>query len=251
MGSETQAKHPSSGEGGAFPQTRWSLVVAARQSDGEPAQRALAELCEIYWHPIYVYARRRGQSPADAEDLTQEFFARLLSKDYLASADGNKGKLRTFLLVAMQRFMAEQWKRSSALKRGGGAVCLSIDTERAEHALEAELASDLSPEVLFDRQWAMTLLESVIEELRGDYVQSDRTEVFDQLRHLLLTNEATRPYRELGEGIGLSEGAVKVAVYRMRQRYRQLLHERIADTVSSPDEVAEEIRHLFGLFGPH
>jgi RNA polymerase sigma factor (sigma-70 family) len=235
---------------GYFATTHWTVVVQAGHRTTPEAERALEELCRTYWYPLYAYVRRRGHGPADAQDLTQEFFARLLAKHWIASADREKGRFRTFLLVAFKRFLANEWDREHAQKRGGFAPVVSIDEELAESRFASEPAHNVPPDVLFDRHWAMTLLEGTMTQLREEYIASGRAKLFEYLQSCLAREESALPYAEIAARLNLTEAAVKMAVQRLRARYREILRAEIAHTVSSPEEVEEEIRHLFSAFGP-
>jgi RNA polymerase sigma-70 factor (ECF subfamily) len=251
-----QASGPETGSESGFPQrpafvtTHWSIVLCAQNEDSPASAEALAKLCSTYWFPLYAFVRRQGRSPHDAQDLTQEFFARLLQKDYLKSAAREKGRFRTFLLLALKRFLANDWDRQHAEKRGGFVPIVSIDQELAESRFASEPAHSLQPDVLFDRQWATTLLERTMKRLHEEYVNSGRTRLFELLRGALARDESSLPYAQIAGQLNLSEAAVKMAVQRLRARYREILRAEIADTVSSPDEVEEEIRHLFAAFNP-
>lgn len=231
-----------------FVTTHWSVVIRARQGD-TTAQQALSELCCTYWYPLYAFVRRLGQSPQDAEDLTQAFFTRLLEKNYIAAADQEKGRFRTFLLITLKRFLANEWDRQHAQKRGGFATVISIDQSLAESRFGAEPAHQETPDVLFERQWAMTLLEQVMARLQAEFAATDRAEQFTYLRACLTKDDAALPYAEIGARLGLTEPAVKMAVQRLRARYRELLRDEIAKTVASPDDIEDELRHLFAVFG--
>jgi RNA polymerase sigma-70 factor (ECF subfamily) len=244
---------PSSSEGApqpVFVTTHWSVVLSAQDKDSPRSVEALESLCRTYWYPLYAFVRRQGRRPHDAQDLTQEFFARLLEKDYLKSAAREKGRFRTFLLVALKRFLANEWDRQHAQKRGGFAPIVFIDQELAESRFAAEPAHQLQPDVLFDRQWAMTLLERVMTRLQEEYLATGRAKLFEYLRNCLARDESALPHAEIADRLNLTEAAVKMAVHRLRARYREILHAEIADTVSSPEEIEEEIRHLFSAFGP-
>jgi len=244
---------PPSSEGAprpVFVTTHWSVVLSARDKDSPRSVEALETLCRTYWYPLYAFVRRQGRRPHDAQDLTQEFFARLLEKDYLKSAAREKGRFRTFLLVALKRFLANEWDRQHAQKRGGFAPIVSIDQELAESRFASEPAHQLQPDVLFDRQWAMTLLERVMTRLQEEYLATGRAKLFEYLRNCLARDESALPHAEIADRLNLTEAAVKMAVHRLRARYREILHAEIADTVSSPEEIEEEIRHLFSAFGP-
>lgn len=231
-----------------FLTTHWSVVIRAGQDPSEASQQALADLCRTYWYPLYAFVRRQGHGPQEAEDLTQEFFARLLEKNYVAGADQQKGRFRTFLIVALKHFLANEWDRQHAQKRGGFQTVVSIDHDLAESRYGAELAHHEQPDVIFERQWAVTLLEEVMTRLQAEYTATDRTCLFDHLRPCLTKDESALPYTEIGQRIGLTEAAVKMAVQRLRNRYRELLRDEIGRTVTSPDEVEEEIEHLFSVF---
>jgi RNA polymerase sigma-70 factor (ECF subfamily) len=229
-----------------FAPTRWTLVLAARAPDQRvgtgPAADALAELCRIYWYPLYAYVRRCGHPTQEAEDLTQEFFARLLAKNYLADVDRRKGKFRSFLLASLKHFLANEWDRAHAQKRGGRRVIVPLDAAETRYNLEP--AHDLTPEKLFERQWVIAVLEEVMARLKQEFDIAGKAHLFQALKPFLAGDEASRTYAQLAAGLGMTEGAVKVAVHRMRRRYRELLRQEIAGTVASPEEVADEIRHL-------
>lgn len=254
MSTSAQDNPASSGPGGVphrpvFVTTHWSVVLSAQDKDSPRSTEALESLCRTYWYPLYAFVRRQGRGPHDAQDLTQGFFARLLEKGYLKSAACEKGKFRTFLLVSLKRYLTGEWERQHAQKRGGFAPIVSIDQELAESRFAAELAHRLQPDVLFDRQWAMTLIERVMARLQEEYFASGRAALFEQLRGCLVRDESAQPYAEIAARLHLTEAAIKMAIHRLRARYREILREEIADTVSAPEEVEEEIRHLFSTFG--
>lgn len=231
---------------GQFPQTRWSVLLAARdEEDSGRAAAALDDLCRSYWFPIYFYVRRRGYSAEDAEDLTQGYFAALIEKDYLSDADRERGKLRSFLLVTLKHYISDEWSKASALKRGGGRPVISIDAAEAEERYSLEPVDELAPDLLFERRWALTLLENVVETLRGEYVKSGQESVFDGLKRFLSWNSGAAAYREVAAELGMKENAVRVAIFRMRRRYGDLLREQVADTVTTPQEVPAELDYLF------
>ena len=248
MNSASKAPPPASDAW--FVTTHWSVVLSAREKHSPQSAAALETLCRTYWYPLYAYLRRQGRSPHDAQDFTQGFFARLLQKDYLRAAAREKGKFRTFLLVALKRFMANEWDREHARKRGGFAPVVSIDQELAESRFAAEPSHNVQPDVLFDRQWAMTLLERAMNRLREEYVASGRAKLFEYLQSCLAREESALPYAQIAARLNLTEPAVKMAVHRLRARYREILRAEIAHTVSAPEEVEEEIRLLFSAFGP-
>lgn len=231
-----------------FVTTHWSVVLSAQGSDPARSAQALEALCRTYWYALYAYVRRVGQGPADAEDLTQGFFARLLEKNFLSSAARDKGRFRTFLLTALKRYMANEWDRQHAQKRGGFAPVIPIDQEVAETRFASEGAHNLPPDLLFDRHWAMTILENTMARLQREYLESGRARLFEYLRDCLARDESALPYAEIARRLKLTEPAVKMAVQRLRARYRDVLREQIAETVSTPEEVEEEIRQLFSAF---
>jgi DNA-directed RNA polymerase specialized sigma24 family protein len=232
-----------------FVTTHWSVVLSAQDSHCARSRQALETLCRTYWYPLYSYSRRTGHSPPDSEDLTQGFFARLLEKAYLKAAARDKGRFRTFLLVAFKRYMANEWDRQHAQKRGGFAPVVLIDQELAESRFASEPTHNLSPDLLFDRQWATTLLERTMTQLQQDYAASGRAQLFECLRSCVARDESALPYAEIAVRLKLTEAAVKMAVRRLRLRYREILQHEIAQTVSAPEEIEEEIRHLFAAFG--
>jgi RNA polymerase sigma-70 factor (ECF subfamily) len=211
------------------------------------AQAALARLCQTYWYPLYAYVRRRGHEPHDAQDLTQEFFARLLEHKWLAQADRARGRFRTFLLSATAHFLANEWDKARTQKRGGGVEMVPLQLDCAETRYGRDPADPLTPEQCFDRRWALALLDEVLNALRKEHIAAGTEQLFDTLRPCLVGDRQSQPYAALGSSLGMTEGAVKVAVHRLRQRYRQLLREEIAHTVATPEEVNEEMRHLFAV----
>lgn len=222
-----------------FLTTHWSVVLNARAPDSKTAKAALESLCGVYWYPLYAFVRRLGHSPHDAEDLIQGFFAQCIAKDYLRAADQEKGRFRSFLLIALKRFLTNEWDRARTRKRGGDRQIISLD---AEDRYAAEPAESLSPDKLFERRWALTLLDNVLTKLKAEQAAAGRLEIFTELQPVL-TSRGT-PYAELAKRLGLTESAVKVAVHRLRQRYRELLEQEIANTVSSPADIADERRYL-------
>jgi RNA polymerase sigma factor (sigma-70 family) len=230
-----------------FVTTRWSVVLTAGGSDTTGARNALERLCQAYWYPLYAYVRRRGYSPEDAKDLTQEFFARLLERQSLAKADPNRGRFRSFLLGAMVHFLADEWAKARAQKRGGGKPVLSLDWVAAEQRYDLEPADHATPDKAFDRQWATALLGDVLNRLEEEYRHDGKGELFEALKQTLTGTRESQPYADLAERLDMQEGAVKTAVHRLRKRYRDLLHAEIANTVASPAEVREEIQHLFSV----
>ena len=241
---DTEAAPPS-----LFVTTRWSVVLAAQEKSSPESAAALETLCRAYWYPLYAFVRGSGHSPHDAEDLTQGFFARLLAKDYLQAADREKGRFRTFLRVCLKRFLANEWDRQRALKRGGGERTTSLDAAVAEQRYATELTTGVAPDRLYERQWAMTLLEQTMARLRAEYTASGRLTEFEQLKSALTAERGAIPYAELAAALGSTEGATRVAVHRLRKRYRELFRATVADTVSEPGEVDDEVRHLVTVLG--
>lgn len=232
-----------------FLTTHWSVVLAAKDKSSPESAAALEVLCRAYWYPLYAFVRRQGHSPSDAQDLTQEFFARLLAKEYLQAADREKGRFRTFLRVALRRFLANEWDRARRLKRGGGHTPLSLDTEMGEERYQAERGDGLAPDRLYDRRWAMTLLEQTLTRLRTEYAAAGKTAEFELLKGVLMANRGTIDYLALAAALGLGEGAARVAVHRLRKRFRELFRAAVADTVAGPGEVESELRYLVGVLG--
>lgn len=228
-----------------FPPTLWSLVLKAGGQRSAEAERALAELCGTYWYPIYGYLRRCGKTTHDAQDLTQSFFHHLLSKDALARVRPDKGKFRSFLLTSLQHYLVDEWQRSQASKRGGGVNIVSLDAETAEHRYACEPADATDPELLFEQRWAMTLLEAALGRLQAE--QKEQRERFDKLQIFLTGEPQGVSYAEIAAGLGISEGAVKVAVLRLRQRYRELIRDEIARTLADAGQVDEEMCHLLAI----
>jgi RNA polymerase sigma-70 factor (ECF subfamily) len=232
--------------GANFTPTHWSVVLAAAgRSDSTHARDALERLCRNYWLPIYAFIRRQGHSPHDAQDLTQEFFARLLERNYLAGVDREKGRFRSFLLASMKHFLANEWDKANAQKRGGGRPLISIDAAAAESSFGQELADVVSADKIFERRWALALLEQVLRRLREEFTRDGKEKQFEQLKATLTEASRSVPYAEIATRLATSEGAVKVAVHRLRQRYRELLRAEIADTVADAGEIDDEIRNLF------
>lgn len=206
---------------------------------------ALEQLCRTYWYPLYAYVRRQGHSREDAEDLTQGFFARLLEKNFLEGITTDKGRFRAFLLVALKRFLANEWDRANRQKRGGGAIPLSLDWEDAETRYQINPADDLSPDKLYDRSWAIVMLEQVIARLSEESAANDKAGLFEQLKPFLMAERNETPYAEAATKLKMTEGAVRVAVHRLRKRFRELLREEISRTLADPAHADEELQALF------
>jgi RNA polymerase sigma factor (sigma-70 family) len=229
-----------------FPQTRWSLVLQAQDQTNESTSvRALDELCRAYWLPLYSYARRRGLNEQDAEDATQGFFATLLQRSGFDHPTPEKGRMRAFLLTALKRYLTNQWRLDSALKRGGGQTLISFDIDDAEgHFARAQASTDDTPETAFDKAWAHTLLSTVFEGLETHYANSGQTTQFEALRPFLIWGDKDQSHADIAIQLGMSEGSVRSAIHRMRARYRSLLEAEIRQTVTSSEEAATELNHL-------
>ncbi len=242
----TENPNPKTGvPGGIFATTHWTVVLAAGRTDSNQADVALEELCRTYWYPLYAYVRRQGRSREDAEDLTQGFFARLLEKNYLEGVSSEKGKFRAFLLMALKRFMANEWDRANSQKRGGGVLPLSLDWQDAETRYQINPAHELSPDKLYDRAWAVIVLERVITRLRDESGTEGRAGQYEQLKPFLMVGKGEIPYAQAAADLKMTEGAVRVAVHRLRRRYRELLRDEIAQTLANPAQADEEMQALF------
>jgi RNA polymerase sigma factor (sigma-70 family) len=230
-----------------FTTTHWSVVLAAADAESPQAAQALEQLCRAYWYPLYAFVRRQGHSPPDTEDLLQGFFARFLEKDYLAKVDRTKGRFRSFLLGALKHYMADQWDKAKAVKRGGRIEFLSLEGEAAESRYWEEPATELTPERLYEQRWACVLLERVMERLEQDFDGAGKGPLFEALESYLLKDDQSVSYADLAAEHGLSEGALKMRMQRLRQRFQRLLREEVAHTVAQPEEVDDEIRYLFSV----
>lgn len=230
-----------------FPPTRWSVVLAATQQPAPEAEAALETICRAYWYPLYAFVRRSGQSPYDAQDLTQEFFRQLLEKRWLEAADRKKGKLRTFLVTALKHFMAKEWRRAAAQKRGGGESHVPMDTAYAESRYAAESATRLPAEAVFDQQWALTLLDLTMQRLEAEFCAAGKAEEFAILKSCLVAAHEAIDYATLAAQLDRNEGAVRVAVHRLRKRFRELYREEIAQTLPDGAELEAELRYLAGI----
>ena len=229
-----------------FNTTHWSVVLAAR-GESKDAQEALAKLCRVYWYPLYAFVRRQGHSHQDAEDLIQGFFARLLERKDLESVQRERGRFRSYLLVALKHFVLNRDLRARAEKRGGGYSLISLDEVEAEEKFAQEPADQSTPEKIFERRWALALLDKVLERLRQEHEATGRLRLFDTLRGFLSNEPAEQSQAQIGEQLGLSPGAVKQAVWRLRQRYRELLHDEVANTVATAADIDDELRHLVAV----
>jgi RNA polymerase sigma-70 factor (ECF subfamily) len=232
----------------SFATTHWSVVLSAADEHSPGARQALEQLCRAYWRPLYTYVRRRGLTPDDAQDLTQEFFWRLLDRNYLSQVDPRKGKFRSFLLVAVNHFLANEWDKARAVKRGGRVTFVPLDAAAAEEHLQAlSYSQSTSPERLYEQSWSLALLERALSRLRQEARDAGRERQFSELKILLTGERSSASYAELAVRLDTTEAAVKMAVQRLRRRFAELVREELAQTVSSPDEVEEELRHLFAV----
>jgi RNA polymerase sigma factor (sigma-70 family) len=239
----------SSAPGDVFATTHWTVVLAAGKRHTPQSDGALEKLCRTYWFPLYAYVRRRGHGKQDAEDSVQEFFARLLEKNFLANLDGDKGKFRAFLLASLKHFLANEWDKSQAQKRGGGAAHLSLDWQTADTKFQIAATAEPSPDKTFDREWALALLAKVIGRLQKECEADGKAKLFEQLKIFLTAGKAESAQGEVAKTLGMEEVAVRVAIHRLRKRYRQLLRDEISQTLTDPAQVDEEMRALFGAFG--
>ncbi|KPK40005.1 MAG: hypothetical protein AMJ65_10960 [Phycisphaerae bacterium SG8_4] len=237
--------HSTPGDTNEFATTHWSVVLSAGSPESTRYQEALERLCQTYWFPIYAYLRRKGYGANSAEDHTQGFFTHMIEMQDLCQADPNRGRFRSFLLSMLKHFMADQWDRSQAQKRGGGKKVLSLDFADAETRYKLEPSHQLSPDKLFEKSWALAVLDQTMAQLKAESSGTRRQTLFENLKAHLAGQSNTVPYRELATKLEMTEGAIKVAVHRLRQRYRELLREHIAQTVSGPEQIEDEIRALF------
>jgi len=244
---------PASGEFSkpamGFHTTHWTVVLAAREAEGAAARDALASLCSTYWYPLYAFVRRQGSGPHEAEDLTQEFFYRLLGRNSLSNVHPSAGKFRSFLLVCFKNFLANERERAHAQRRGGGQTMINLDGGDAETRYSLDPADHLTPEAIFERRWAFAVLERTMTELRREYAASGKHDVFESLQGFLPGGQEGVTRAELAAKRGVSVGAIDVAVHRLRQRFGALLREQVARTVSSEAEVDDEIRYLISVLG--
>lgn len=242
---ETSSSQSNPKGEGIFTTTRWSMVVAAKQSQSEEARSALEVLCRTYWLPLYAYVRRQGHLRQEAEDLTQGFFARMLEKDYLVSVERSKGRFRSFLLASLRHYILDDYKYARRQKRGGGAETISLDIEYAEERLSSDQDQTGSPEIIFDRQWALAVTRSALEALADDYARLDKATLFETLKPFLMGSTQSESYSQTAESLGITQNALRVAISRLRQRYRELLRQEVAQTVAHPQDIDGEMRHLF------
>ena len=233
----------------AFRTTKWSLIVAAREGSPSESERALQDLCEAYWYPLYVFVRSQGLDPDSAMDATQGYFLRLLEKDYLQQVDPTAGRFRSFLILTMKHFLINEGERERAFKRGGGARLISLDAEEAEDRYRFEPTDRLTPEQVYERRWALTVLARSLEALRLEFAGEGKEKRFDLLKGYLTGEGPQMRYGEVAKELEMKEPAVRAAVRRMRQRFGERLRAEITETVSNLDEVDDEVRHLLQVLG--
>jgi RNA polymerase sigma-70 factor (ECF subfamily) len=246
----SEPPNPSTNASGdIFATTHWTVVLAAGQRSTPLADHALEELCRAYWFPLYAYVRRRGHTREDAEDLTQAFFARFLEKNYLKDLSAERGRFRAFLLASLKHFLANEWDKSHRQKRGGQFPHLSLDWQTADTQFQIAAPAESSPDKAFDREWAVALLARVIQRLSAECEANGHKRHFAELKSFLTTGSQAAPYAKAAQTLGLSPGAARVAVHRLRKRYRQLLRDEVSQTLECPDQINEELRALFAAFG--
>lgn len=233
-----------------FATTSWTQVLAAREAPSAEARQALESLCRVYWYPLYAFVRRQGHDADEARDLTQAYFAELLEKGYLEDYDPGRGRFRVFLASSMKHFLSKQREKAGAWKRGGRADVISLDAQEVEGHYRHEPQDRLTPEQIFERRWALTVLERTLLRLRREQEDLDRGREFTRLEGYLTGEQTHTSYRDVAAELGTTEGAVKTSIHRLRRRFGQLLRSEIADTVASPDEVDDEVRHLLGVVAP-
>jgi RNA polymerase sigma-70 factor (ECF subfamily) len=242
------SSQPSTAPGDIFATTHWTVVLAAGRRHTPQSDGALEELCRTYWFPLYAYVCRRGHTKEDAEDLTQAFFARFFAKNYLAGLSAERGRFRAFLLASLKHFLANEWKKSQRQKRGGGEEPLFLDWQTADTKFQVAATAEPSPDKAFDREWALALLAKVIERLQKECEADGKAKLFAQLKMFLTAGKGGTAQAEVAKALGMEEGAVRVAIHRLRKRYRELLRDEIAQTLADAADVDEEMRALFGAF---
>ena len=231
-----------------FATTHWTAVIAAGRRSTPQSDNALGELCGIYWYPLYAYVRRRGYSREDAEDLTQSFFARFLERNYLDGLSSEKGRFRAFLLASLKNFLANEWHKAHRQKRGGNIPLLSLDWQSADSRYQIDPADNVTPDRIYDREWALALLGRVITRLRDECVVAGKAQLFDELKPFLTGDKNAVPYPQVAANLRMTEGAVRVSVHRLRRRYRELLRDEISQTLADPAQLADEMQALLSAF---
>jgi RNA polymerase sigma factor (sigma-70 family) len=247
MAEATQTETGAVSQRAWFTTTHWSLILNAQDTSSTLAATALEKLCRTYWYPLYAYIRRQGEDEESAKDLTQGFFARLLEKQYLAQVQREKGKFRSFLLASLKHFLADEWDKARAQKRGGGRTLVSLDHSTAEDRYRLEPVDAMDADRIFERRWALTLLEQARAQLKTEYLESGKASLYERLKAFESGSGDGPSYAELGAELGLTESGVKSAVFRLRQRYRELVRQEVANTVERAEEVDDEIRYLISV----
>lgn len=240
--SASSSVRPEAGD--FFVSTRWTVVLSAGHKSSPGSDQALAELCHIYWYPLYAYVRRQGRSREDAEDLVQAFFEKFLEKNYLRDVSGERGKFRAFLLACLEHFLANEWDKATRQKRGGGAQHLSLDWQSAEERYQFEVTDNATPDRLYDREWAQALLARVLARLKQEYRMAGKESLFEHAKTSLMSKGEAMPHVDVAARLNMDAGALRVAVHRLRARYRDMLKEEIAQTLCDPAAVQEELRSL-------
>lgn len=248
MGLSSFYRHAIPGGVATFRTTHWSVVLAAGENDQEKGREALEQLCAAYWYPLYVFARRQGYDAAESEDLTQEFFAHLLLRNDLAKVGPERGRFRSFLLASFKHLLVNEYHRQRTEKRGGQAVRVSREREDPETRYRLEPADPVTPETLFERRWALTVLERAVDRLREEYAVSEKADLFEELKEFL-SNQKSLPHETIASKHGISVGAVGVTIHRLRKRYAEVLRDEISHTVSTPEDIDDEVRHLIAAVG--
>lgn len=235
---------PSMREAAVFATTLWNVVLQAGAEQTAQAHQALEYLCQTYWYPLYAYVRRQGHNPEDAQDLTQEFFARMLERNYIRLADQRRGRFRTFLLTSLKHFLINEWNKANRAKRGGGRQLISLDAQQTESRFLSEAADARSPDKAFDRRWAMIVLERALDQIEQEFIADGRQALFAELKPALTGDSNEHSYAEIAARLGMTEANLKVSAHRLRRRYRELLREEIGRTVDAPAAIDGEMRDL-------
>ena len=240
--------NPEPIEAARFATTRWSIVNSASHDSSPESRIALESLCQAYWFPLYAYVKKRVATIEEANDLTQAFFERLLDKNYLADADSERGLFRSFLLTAFKHFLSKEWAKARAQKRGGGKIVWSLDFQQGDSRISHEPTSGFTPEQIYEREWAMTLLARVMDRLQSEHEEAGKSKQFELLKSFIIGQYSEQTYSDVAESLGSSEAAMKMSAHRMRRRYRELLRDEISHLVATPEDIDEEIHNLFGIF---
>jgi RNA polymerase sigma-70 factor (ECF subfamily) len=241
--------HESTPEARLFLTTHWSVVLSARDKHSPNSTQALETLCHTYWYPLYAFVRRSGYAPCDAQDLTQGFFEQLLARNYLRLVTPEKGRFRTFLKVALKRFLIHEWDRKRAQKRGGGVSCLSLDTTLAEERFQSERTDTLAPDEIYDQRWALSLLQETVRRLESEFAAAGKANEWAALKPYLTADRGTVPYEEIARLLQTTEAAARVATHRLRKQFRELFRQLVGETVANPEDIDDELRHIVAALG--